>query len=249
MPHAEARVDSYADVPAFGRVDVGSSSSRPIFSRAEVMSVSAPRAEMPNAPSRTDVSEPLVFGREFSSNLADPAVARPSLAVRLGMKRSAASCWTRIVVLVLPPLDRMAPSFRGRSRAGVVVFVPVPTRVKSETPRSRCLGDLCALAMLDFGECAYANFETDLDTDLEKAVEVSRLCNDRSARGGVYGDDVDETLVATLVVLARGEGVKGIRPPAVFVLKMPWWLFRGVDTDAVAIISYGLCSWKGDDAL
>jgi len=62
------------------------------------------------------------------------------------------------------------------------------------------------------------------------------LCRDRSARGGVYGD-VDEILVATLVVLARGEGVNGIRPPAVFVLKMPWWLLRGVDTDAVAIVS------------
>lgn len=75
--------------------------------------------------------------------------------------------------------------------------------------------------MFDFGDCAYANLDTDLDTDREKMVDVSRLCMDRSGRGGVKGDGVVETLVAMLVVLARGDGVKGIRPPAVFVLKMP----------------------------
>lgn len=90
--------------------------------------------------------------------------------------------------------------------------------------------------MFDFGDCAYANFDTDLEIDLEIVVEVSRLCNDRSARGGVYGEYVDEALVTTLVVLARGEGVNGMRPPAVFVLKMPRWLLRGVDTVAVAIV-------------
>jgi len=89
--------------------------------------------------------------------------------------------------------------------------------------------------MLDLGDWAYANFDTDLEIDLGKAVELSRLCRDRSARGGVYGD-VDETWVATLAVLARGEGVNGMRPPAVFVLKMPWWLLRGVDTDTEAIL-------------
>ena len=119
MPHAEARVDSYADVLVFDRVDVASSSSRPMFSRAEVMSASAPRAEILKAPSRTDFSEPLVFGRELSSNLAEPAVARPSLAIRFGMNRSAAWYWT--YVLFLPPFDRMALSFRDRSRAGVAV--------------------------------------------------------------------------------------------------------------------------------
>ena len=40
---------------------------------------------------------------------------------------------------------------------------------------------------------------------------------------------------AKLVVLVRGEGVRGMRPPAVRVEKMPWWLLRGVDTDAVAM--------------
>lgn len=41
-------------------------------------------------------------------------------------------------------------------------------------------------------------------------------------RGGVNGDDVFDTLVARLVVLVRGDGVSGIRPPAVRVEKMPW---------------------------
>lgn len=55
-------------------------------------------------------------------------------------------------------------------------------------------------------------------------------------RGGVNGDEVFETLVARLVVLVRGDGVSGIRPPAVRVEKIPWWLFNGVDTEAVAIV-------------
>ena len=40
-------------------------------------------------------------------------------------------------------------------------------------------------------------------------------------RGGVKGDEVEETLVGALVVLALGEGVRGILPPAVFVEKRP----------------------------
>ena len=75
--------------------------------------------------------------------------------------------------------------------------------------------------MFDFGVCAYANLETDLEIDLENAFEPSLLCRERSARGGVNGEVSTETFVATLVVLALGEGVNGIRPPAVFVLKMP----------------------------
>lgn len=34
----------------------------------------------------------------------------------------------------------------------------------------------------------------------------------------------------------RGEGVRGMRPPAVRVEKMPVWLFNGVDTEEVAIV-------------
>ena len=50
------------------------------------------------------------------------------------------------------------------------------------------------------------------------------------------GDELFDALIAKLVVRVRGEGVKGIRPPAVRAEKMPWWLFKGVDTDAVAIV-------------
>ena len=55
-------------------------------------------------------------------------------------------------------------------------------------------------------------------------------------RGGVKGEELLETLVARLAVLILGDGVSGMRPPAVRVEKMPWWLFKGVDTDAVAIV-------------
>lgn len=40
-------------------------------------------------------------------------------------------------------------------------------------------------------------------------------------RGGVNGDEALEALVARLVVLVRGDGVSGMRPPAVRVEKMP----------------------------
>ena len=40
-------------------------------------------------------------------------------------------------------------------------------------------------------------------------------------RGGVNGDEVFEILVARLDVRMRGDGVSGIRPPAVRVEKMP----------------------------
>lgn len=77
--------------------------------------------------------------------------------------------------------------------------------------------------------------------DREYEEVASCLYIDRSARGGVKGEELAEMLVAVLVALALGEGVKGIRPPAVFVLKRPWWLFRGVDTEGVAIVSTVLC--------
>jgi hypothetical protein len=51
---------------------------------------------------------------------------------------------------------------------------------------------------------------------------------------GVKGD---ELLFDIVVVRVRGEGVRGIRPPAVRVEKSPMWDFMGVDT-AVAILQY-----------
>ncbi len=120
-------------------------------------------------------------------------------------------------MVVLPLLARSALSFRAFSLDGVAVLGPVPVKVHSETPSSRCFGDCLFLMMFDLGE--YENFDTDLDTDLEKKAEGSRLWID-SPRG-VEGDDVVETFVTALVVRARGEGVRGIRPPAVLVEKRP----------------------------
>ena len=51
---------------------------------------------------------------------------------------------------------------------------------------------------------------------------------------GVKGD---ELLTDNVVVRARGEGVKGMRPPAVRVEKSPMWDLIGVDI-AVAILHY-----------
>ena len=54
---------------------------------------------------------------------------------------------------------------------------------------------------------------------------------------GVKGD---ELLTDNVVVRVRGEGVKGMRPPAVREEKSPVWDFIGVDT-AVAILHYRGC--------
>jgi hypothetical protein len=52
-----------------------------------------------------------------------------------------------------------------------------------------------------------------------------------------------------LVVLERGEGVRGMRPPAVLVEKMLWWLLSGVDTagDAILLCVFD-CSSRVDRA-
>lgn len=75
--------------------------------------------------------------------------------------------------VVFPALERTADSFLARSLDGVCVIGPVPVKVHSEMPRSRCLGDCLPLAMLDLGDCWYANLDTDRDTDLENCVEGS----------------------------------------------------------------------------
>lgn len=98
--------------------------------------------------------------------------------------------------------------------------------------------------MLDFGESRQSVRDVDLEkyedtlpyVDCDTMRVLSVVC-----RGGVNGEEWFEALVARLAVLVRGEGVSGIRPPAVRVEKMPWWLFRGVDTDAVAIVRYQIC--------
>jgi hypothetical protein len=46
----------------------------------------------------------------------------------------------------------------------------------------------------------------------------------------------EELLEATLSRRPRGEGVRGMRPPAILVEKIPWWVFTGVETRGVAIL-------------
>jgi hypothetical protein len=67
------------------------------------------------------------------------------------MNRSAVLWGIRTVVL--PARERTADSFLARSLDGVCVAGPVPVKVHSEMPRSRCLGDCLLLAMLDLGDC------------------------------------------------------------------------------------------------
>jgi len=135
------------------------------------------------------------------------------------MNLSAALCGSLMVVL--PTLDLSTVSFLDFSLDGVAdVLGPVPVKVQSDTPRSSPLGDCLDLAMLDFGELAYANLDTDLEIDREKNLEGSDLWMDCSFRKGVEGEEVVETL-DTLVVLWLGDGVRGILPPAVFVEKRP----------------------------
>ena len=74
-----------------------------------------------------------------------------------------------------------------------------------------------------------------LETDREKKVG-SCLWIEAAGRGGVNGVECVEALAVTLVVLALGEGVNGMRPPAVLEEKRPWWLFTGVQTEGVAMV-------------
>jgi hypothetical protein len=165
-PQAEARVDSYARVSRAGFVlDKGSSLSaieRP--SSAATASSSELRPPISNALAAlakiADPSPLLVFGRwQSASALPEPAMTKPSLAVRLGMNRSPASARR----VIFAGLDRSGPFFRAQLFDGVCpTVVPVPVRVQSDIPSSRCLGECLALAMFDFGESRYAGFELDL---------------------------------------------------------------------------------------
>lgn len=149
------------------------------------------------------------------------------------MKRSPKE---RVVLVVFcrrgPLLDRLL--------AGVLHPGPVPASVKSETPSSRARrGVRVSLAMLDFGESRWVVLETDLakcEERLPPYVEDGRVVSISDAfLSGVNGEGV--LLLATPTVLERGEGVNGIRPPAVREEKSPMWDFIGVDT-TVAILQY-----------
>ena len=73
--------------------------------------------------------------------------------------------------------------------------------------------------MFDLGDCWHTEREIDRETDLENKVEWSLLWIDcDGCLGGVNGEALVE---APLAALALGEGVNGMRPPAVFVAKRP----------------------------
>jgi hypothetical protein len=155
MPHAEASVDWYAVAPEATLVCAGpsSSSSRLRPSSERVTSSSDPRPPRSNALAAVARTvEPsdleLDLGRCSRSSLVVPALMMASLAVRLGMKRSAALYAIRVLV----GRARIEASFL--DLAGVFVVVePVPVSDHSETPRSSRRGDLCEpRAMLDLGE-------------------------------------------------------------------------------------------------
>jgi len=181
-----------------------------------------------------ELSPPLVFGRDlsFRSSLPEPTVAMPELAARLGMNRSPYE------MVVLEDFCRSGP-FRDLLLPGV--FAPVPVSVKSDTPSSRARRGVCALlAMLDFGESRCAFREADFvkcDDRFPPYVDFDALMLSLSKvlPSGVKGE------VLLVVVRTRGEGVRGIRPPAVREEKSPMWDLMGVDT-AVAILQY-----RGDD--
>jgi len=111
-------------------------------------------------------------------------------------------------------------------RRGVFAAGPVPVRVKSETALSTFFGVL--RAMFDFGE---SRTEV-LEMALEKRGVYVFVNKDSGFSAGAMGEKLGWTM---LLVLLLGEGVRGIRPPAMRVEKMLWWLLIGVDT-AVAIL-------------
>jgi hypothetical protein len=227
-PQAEARESWYATVFGEGReyVDGSSSSANdndPMAARAS----SAADAKI------DEFSPLLVFGRCLSarSSLPEPTVAIAELAVRFGMNRSPKE---RVVLLDFwrrgPFLDRLL----------LGVLQPVPVSAKSETPSSRARRGVCVLlAMLDFGESRCVFLEDDFAkcdarfppyVDLEDTLMVSPS---DAFLSGVNGEEFRDSLV----VCARGDGVNGIRPPAVRVENMPIWDLMGVDT-AVAMVQY-----------
>ena len=147
------------------------------------------------------------------------------LAVLFGMNRSP---YERVVLV---DFCRRGPFF---DLLLLGVLQPVPVSVKSETPSSKARRGVCApLVMFDFGESRCCILEADFvnfDDKFPPYVDLM-LSFSNVFLSGVKGE---ELLCAMAVVRARGDGVKGNRPPAVRVENMPVWDLIGVDT-AVAI--------------
>lgn len=154
MPHADASVDWYAAVLGAGfEVAWPSSSSSSMFKPSSERVTSSsdprpPRSKALAALARTvEPSFELDFGRWSRSRFPVPTLQIASLAVRLGMKRSAELYAMRVLV----GLERMV-SFLALAGVLVVVVVPVPVSDHSDTPSSNRRGDCVTRAMFDFGE-------------------------------------------------------------------------------------------------
>lgn len=221
IPHADARVDWYAAALGAGFVLARlSSSSSSMFkpSSESVTSSSDPRPPRSKAlaalASTVDPSPlELDFGRW--SSLPVPALQIASLAVRLGMKRSAELYAMRVLV----GLERMVLSFFDLAGVLVVVVVPVPVSDHSDTPSSNRRGDCVMRAMFDFGEsCVFLEIER-----WKRDMRLPPWIDSCAWTSGVW------------VLGVRGEGVNGIRPPAVRVEKTEERLLTGVNTAALAM--------------
>jgi hypothetical protein len=141
-----------------------------------------------------------------------PTLQMASLAVRLGMKRSAAL----YAILVLVGRDRRVLSFFA---LGVLVVLPVPVSVHSDTARSATRRGELTRAMFDLGES-------------RAVLEMERWMRDMKLPPWI-----DSCACASGVCVrgVRGEGVNGIRPPAVRVEKTEERLLTGVKTAGLAI--------------
>lgn len=154
-PHAEASDDWYAAASGAGFLDcerssLSSSRLRPSKEREGSSSDVRPfRSNVLAALANTDEPSPveLDLGRCSMLILPVPTLQVASLAVRLGMKRSA----ELYAILVFVGRDRRVTSFFAFGvLVEVVVVVPVPVSAHSDTPSSNRRGEL--RAMFDLGE-------------------------------------------------------------------------------------------------
>jgi hypothetical protein len=163
----------------------------------------------------TDEPSPveLDLGRCSRSILPVPTLQVASLAVRLGMKRSAAL----YVILVFVGRDRRVTSFFALGVLIEVVVVPVPVSAHSDTPSSNRRGE--ERAMFDLGESRVV-----LETERwMRAMKLPPWIDSCASASGAWLRGV------------RGEGVNGIRPPAARVEKTEERLLTGVKTAVVAM--------------
>src|SRR5262245_40484679 len=125
---------------------MSSSDPRPPISKA-LPALAALLARM-EEPSWLDLLECEDLGRSI---LPVPTLQMASLAVRLGMKRSAALYAMRTLDLVC------GRAFRPAGRACAFEGVPVPVKVHSDTPASRLRGEF-RVAMFDLTDLRTADF-------------------------------------------------------------------------------------------